>query len=91
VFDRDLEAQLAKLAEATREAKAATSEAHSVTKQLRLDMREARQKVPEVMDAARDEAAKLITAEARKYLEAKLDAMVDELARDLRKRLGLTD
>jgi sugar-specific transcriptional regulator TrmB len=91
VFDRDLEAQLAKLAEATREAKTATSEAHSVTKQLRLDMREARQKVPEVMDAARDEAAKLITAEARKYLEAKLDAMVDELARDLRKRLGLTD
>jgi F0F1-type ATP synthase membrane subunit b/b' len=88
VFDRDLEAQLAKLAEATREAKMATSEAHSITKQLRLDMREARQKIPEVMD---DEAAKLITAGARKYMEAKLDAMVDELAWDLRKRLGFTE
>jgi hypothetical protein len=89
VFDRDLEAQLAKLAEATRELKKATAEAHSVTKQLRLDMREAKQKVPEVMTAAQEEAAKLITAEARKYMEAKLDAMVDQLARDLRKRLGL--
>jgi hypothetical protein len=91
VFDRDLEAQLAKLAEATREAKTATSEAHSATKQLRLDMREAKQKVPDVMDAAREEAAKLITADARKYMEARVDAMVDELARDLRKRLGLSE
>jgi hypothetical protein len=89
VFDRDLEAQLAKLAEATRDAKTATSEAHSVTKQLRLDMRQAKQQVPEVMDAAREEAAKLITAEARKYMEARIDAMVDQLAQDLRKRLGL--
>jgi hypothetical protein len=91
VFDRELEAQLVKIAEATRDAKVATSEAHSATKQLRVATREAKQKAPEIMEAAREEAAKLIAADVRKYMEARVDAMVDELARDLRKRLGLNE
>lgn len=87
--DADLEKQLGQMSEAYHALKAMTAEAHAAAKDLRAEIKAAKSLVPEVMDAATERAAQLLAGDVRAVLDARLEKEIDELARELRKRLAL--
>ena len=83
--------QLRQAAEATEALRMVVGEARGTMKDLHHEIRDAKKTAPEIVEAAQDEAARMIADDIREYAHARVDAVVDEIAQELRQRLGFPE
>jgi hypothetical protein len=84
--DKELDRQIADVVRTSEDLKALVREAHGASKTIQRDLKEIRRRIPEEVSTA---AAEALEARLHDELSAKLDALVADLAAELRARLGL--